>query len=114
MACFETGTIVRLGAREAITLPDIGGATLRVTRGTLWITQDRTARDTVLRTGDSWAVERDGATVVEAQERATFAIVAPRPARPIRVPARPGVGSRLVRGVAAWLSPPPGHRAPYF
>ncbi len=40
MACFEHGTIVELAAREVVTLPDVRSATLRVTRGTLWITQE--------------------------------------------------------------------------
>jgi hypothetical protein len=31
MACYETGTVITLPAREAITLPHVGGTTLRVT-----------------------------------------------------------------------------------
>jgi hypothetical protein len=62
-------------AREAITLQDVRGATLRVTRGTLWITQEDDPRDVVLRVGDNWQVERDGATVLEAQDDAMVWVI---------------------------------------
>ncbi|MGE5668570.1 MAG: DUF2917 domain-containing protein [Betaproteobacteria bacterium] len=114
MACFETGTVVRLGSREAITLSDIRGATLRVTRGTLWVTQDKNPQDIVLRTGDDWAVERGGDTVIEAHGGATFCIVAPHAAGPIRLPARRGSSSRLVGALAAWLQAPRRRTVPYF
>ena len=49
MTFFEPGTIVDLAERETLVLPDIAGATLRVNRGTLWITQEHDTRDVVLR-----------------------------------------------------------------
>lgn len=75
MACFEYGTIVDLGVRETLSLPNMRGATLRVTRGTVWITQQDDTRDIVLRAGDSWAVERNGLTIVEAQEDTSFCVM---------------------------------------
>ncbi|MDE2208421.1 MAG: DUF2917 domain-containing protein [Betaproteobacteria bacterium] len=87
MARFETGTVVCLASREAVTLADIRGATLRVTRGTLWLTQQRDRRDIVLQVGDRWAVEHDGDTVVEALGDTCFSMVAPHAAAPIRLPA---------------------------
>ena len=66
MACFESGTVVSLDAREAVTLPGIRGATLRVTQGTLWLTQEGDPNDIVLRAGDNFVVESAGVTVVEA------------------------------------------------
>ncbi len=57
MACFESGTVISLWHREAITLPDVRGATLRVTQGTLWLTQEHERHDIVLRPGDNWVVE---------------------------------------------------------
>jgi hypothetical protein len=75
MACFESGTFIQMPAREAITLQDVRGATLRVTRGTLWITQEDDPRDVVLRVGDNWQVERDGATVLEAQDDAMVWVI---------------------------------------
>ena len=78
MACFEYGTIVELGARETLTLPDARSATLRVTRGTVWITQEGDPQDVVLRAGDGWVVERNGLTVVEAQGDVALCIVGRR------------------------------------
>jgi Protein of unknown function (DUF2917) len=88
MACFENGTIVDLATRESVSLPDVRGTTLRETHGTLWITQENDTQDVVLRTGDTWVVEMDGLTILEAQEATTFCVlgrrletwVAPRPA----------------------------------
>ena len=112
MACFETGTVVSLAPREAITLPDIRGATLRVTQGTLWLTQERDPNDVVLRTGDNFVVESDGATVVEAQGAALFCIVG-RHAEALRVHTRATRNSALWSTLARLLLPPPGHQAPY-
>ena len=75
MACFEAGTIIELSAREAVTLNDVRGSTLRVTRGTLWLTQEDDTNDVILRPGDNWVVERQGATVVEAQEDVVLCVV---------------------------------------
>ncbi|MBS0326480.1 MAG: DUF2917 domain-containing protein [Proteobacteria bacterium] len=99
MSCFETGTVVSLEPHEAVTLPDVRGATLRVTRGTLWVTQDGSRHDVVLRGGDSWVVERDGATVVEAQNDALFC-VAGTPALDYRDAV---AGHRARRGIGATL-----------
>ncbi|MGE5088525.1 MAG: DUF2917 domain-containing protein [Candidatus Levyibacteriota bacterium] len=117
MAFFETGTVVRLAPREAITLPDTRGATLRVTRGTLWITQERRRDDVVLRAGDDWVVECAGDTVVEAQGEATFSITGARHLAPIGAPAggpaNPGAVSRVLDRVVRWLDAPPQRSLPY-
>jgi len=78
MACFEHGTTVKLATRETVTLPDAAGAVLRLRRGTVWITQEGDPQDVVLRDGDTWAVERDGLTVVEAQDDVNLYIVGRR------------------------------------
>jgi hypothetical protein len=72
MACFKQGTIIDLAARESVTLPNVRGTTLRITRGSLWITQENDTQDIVLRAGDTWVVEKNGLTIVEAQESTTF------------------------------------------
>jgi hypothetical protein len=110
MACFETGTVVSLDSREAVTLPGIRGATLRVTQGTLWLTQEGDPHDVVLRTGDNFVVESDGATVVEAQDAALFCIVG---RQALQVPARATRKSALWTALAGLLTPPPRHHAPY-
>jgi len=75
MACFESSTVIDMEPREAITLHNVRGATLRVTRGTLWLTQENDRNDVVLRTGDNWVVERDGATVMEAQDETVVCVI---------------------------------------
>jgi hypothetical protein len=75
MACFNHATIVDLTAREMLQLPDVRGTTLRVTRGILWITQQDDTQDIVLRPGDNWVVERNGITLIEAQNDATFCAI---------------------------------------
>ena len=112
MACFEPGTVVTLAPREAITLPDVRGATLRVTQGTLWLTEERDRHDIVLRPGDNWLVESNGSTVVEAQDAAVFCIVG-RQGAALRLPASPHAPTGILTTLAAWLSPPPRHHAPY-
>jgi hypothetical protein len=75
MACMKQGTIIDLAARETVPLTDMRGVTLRVTRGTLWVTQEHDTQDIVLRPGDNWAIERNGTTLVQAQQDATFCVL---------------------------------------
>lgn len=112
MACFESGTVVSLASREAITLPNVKGATLRVTQGTLWLTQENDRKDVVLRSGDNWVVESDGDTVVEAQENVMLCIVG-RSGAQLRLPAATRRSARLWSALATLLEPPPHHQAPY-
>jgi hypothetical protein len=72
MACFKDGTIIDLAARESMSLPNLRGTTLRIMRGSVWITQENDTHDIVLRAGDTWVVEKDGLTILEAQESTTF------------------------------------------
>jgi len=106
MACYETGTVISLPAREAITLPHVGGATLRVTKGVLWLTEEDDRHDVVLRQGDNWLVESDGATVVEAQNDAVFCVVGGK-AGGLELPARIAPKSGILASVAAFLAMPP-------
>ncbi len=75
MACPGYDDVLELPDGALAELREARGATLRVTRGTLWVTQDQDPRDIVLRTGDVWTVERDGLTLAEAQGNATFCVV---------------------------------------
>ncbi len=65
-------TNVDLASRQSLALANIGGTALAVTRGTLWVTQENDTEDVVLRSGDVWMVERDGLTIIEAQNDASF------------------------------------------
>jgi hypothetical protein len=117
MSCFEYGTIVELGARETMALPDARSATLRVTRGTVWITQEGDPQDVVLRTGDTWVVERDGLTVLEAQGDVSLCVVGRRiealiAGRKQRSSART-VWSRTREVMAGFFASPPRGPVPY-
>ena len=116
MACFEHGTIIELAAREVVTLPDVRSATLRVTRGTLWITQEDDPQDVVLRTGDNWAVERNGLTVIEAQEDAIFCVTGRRlePLVGRRAASAPSAVTRMRDAAEAFFATPLRGAVPYF
>jgi len=112
MACYENGTVVTLAHREAITLPDVRGARLRVTQGTLWLTEEREHEDVVLRPGDHFVVKFDGNTVIEAQNDAEFCIVGRRGAA-VPLPARESRRRRFLDAVVAFLRTPPRRHVPY-
>ena len=113
MACFESGTIVSLANREAVALPDVRGATLRVAQGTVWLTEERQPHDVVLRPGDNWVVEHDGKTVVEAQNDAVFCIVGRRGV-PLKFHTTLRVESPgILATLASFFAAPPRH-LPYY
>jgi len=108
MACYESGTVISLAHREAITLPGMRGATLRVTQGTLWLTEERDRHDVVLRPGDNFVVESDGNTVVEAQNDAVFCVVGRKVvafAAAAQMPPRAGMRHRLAALAAQFAAP---------
>ena len=118
MACFEHGTIVELETRETLTLPDVRGATLRVARGTVWITQENDTQDIVLRAGDTWAVERNGLTILEAQSDVSLCVIGRRiesffGGRASITP-RPSPLRWARDAVAAFFASPSRYTAPYY
>ena len=69
MACSGYTKVWELTAGELIGLDGARGTTLRVTRGTLWVTLERDTRDVVLSAGDTFTIDRGGLTLIEAQDR---------------------------------------------
>ena len=67
--------LLNLAKGDLVELADARGTTLRVTRGTLWVTQERDRRDVVLGAGDTWTIERHGLTVGEAQGDAAIVVI---------------------------------------
>jgi hypothetical protein len=118
MPCFKHGTIIDLAARESVSLPDMRGTTLRITRGSVWITQESDTKDIVLHAGDNWVVEKNGLTILEAQEDTTFCAlgrrldtwVLPRPATH-RVPSR--CATRVRDAIASFFTSPTRNPVPY-
>ena len=67
--------LLNLVSGDLLELADARGTTLRVTSGTLWVTQERDRRDYVLRGGDTWTVKQHGRTVGEARGDATVVVI---------------------------------------
>ncbi len=65
---------IDLPAERHLTLDNARGTPLHVTRGTLWITQERSYDDVILQEGDHWVVERAGRTVIQAQSDASVCL----------------------------------------
>jgi hypothetical protein len=75
--CERLAKSLDLSRGELLALDDARGTTLRVSRGTVWVTQEKELRDVVLTAGDTWAVERDGLTLVEAHGATALDVVGP-------------------------------------
>jgi hypothetical protein len=98
MKCDGYEKVWNLDRGELVQLDGARGTALRVTRGMLWITLENDLRDVVLAPGDTFTVDRDGLTLIEAQERSTVCLMALH-AVDVHRGARPNLATR----VAAWL-----------
>jgi hypothetical protein len=76
MACDGYTKVWDLTPRELVLLDGARGTTLRVTRGRVWLTQERDHADVILTAGEAFTIERGGRTIVEAQEAATVCVLA--------------------------------------
>lgn len=114
MRCFESGTVVSLAPREVVTLPNARGTVVRVVQGTLWVTQHGSAQDVVLRGGDNWVVERNGATVVEAQNDAVFCVAGKAGTEFQRTVAGARIRARVGAALKRWLHATRRAPVPYF
>jgi hypothetical protein len=75
MLCNGYDKVLELSHGDLAELIDARGSTVRVTKGTIWMTQEQDTQDVVLRAGDVWTVERQGLTLLEAQGDALVCIV---------------------------------------
>ena len=105
MICDGYDKVFDLENGDMIELTDARGTTLRVTKGTLWVTQERDRNDIVLRTGDVWTVERAGLTVAEAQGIARICVVGPAAARTRSRTERRPVARPWLRRLSDFLHP---------
>jgi len=76
MLCAGYTKVWDLSSGELVRLDGARGTTLRVTRGTLWITLENDTRDIVLTAGDSYTIDRGGLTLIEAQDAAAVCVMA--------------------------------------
>jgi hypothetical protein len=70
-------TAVKLAEHNTISIVDGKGARIAVTEGSVWITQDHDPRDVMLTAGESFVLDRNGKTIVEALRDAEVALDAP-------------------------------------
>jgi len=114
MVCDGYTKVWDLAADELVKLDGARGTTLRVTRGTLWITLEDDTRDVVLKAGDVFTIDRGGLTLVEAQGRATVCVMG-RPIDEVHVltrqPARQSQIGPWLRSFGAMRA---GRFVPYF
>jgi hypothetical protein len=102
MVCDGYTKVWDLAPDELVKLDGARGTTLRVTRGTLWITLEDDTRDVVLRAGDVFTIDRGGLTLVEAQGPATVCVMG-RPIDEVHVHAGQPAPSTRARNWAASL-----------
>lgn len=74
---FPASRIV-LAEDQFLKLEGAVGARISSRRGSVWITQDGDIRDIVLERGDTFVIEREGPSIVQALEPAELAIVEPK------------------------------------
>ena len=100
MACNGYEKVWDMSPGELMQLDGARGTTLRVTRGVLWITLQDDTRDVIVAAGDAFTIDRDGLTLVEAQDAATVCVMGLNAIDVRRGPGRP----RLAARIATWLS----------
>ena len=101
MNCNGYTRIWDLAPGEIVKLDGARGTMLRVTRGVLWITLEDDSRDVVLAAGDTFTIDREGLTLVEAQDATSVCVLA-RHADEARGRAnRPSIKDRAAKWLAA-------------
>jgi hypothetical protein len=63
-----------LKRNQVVTVRDGSGNSIVCDSGTVWVTQDGDPRDIILRAGDSFTLDRNGAALVQAFEPGTISI----------------------------------------
>lgn len=115
MVCAGYTKVWELAPGELVRMDGAYGTTLRVTRGTLWITMERDIRDILLTAGDSFTIDRGGRTVVEAQGHATVCVLAHHLEEVHKRGPRASTGQRLQQWLRSVLAAGMGRRwVPYL
>lgn len=84
----------RLGAHDVVSVQRAATAAITVLTGSVWVTQEGSARDHVLLRGQTLRIDGDAPLVVAALAPAQVSISGPREPR--------GIARRWGRWVAAW------------
>lgn len=77
MSAADHGLGVRLARGAVMPMRNAAGTAVTAHAGVLWITEENSARDVLLRAGESFHFRRSGLTLVEAWTEAalTFSVV---------------------------------------
>ncbi len=78
-----------LAGRSTLQLDDAEGTVIAVESGCLWVTMENDTRDVILAPGMRFEVDRDGRTIVAAEEDSRFGLLEPCDG---------------AEGVAAWMA----------
>jgi hypothetical protein len=114
MLCTGYTKVWELAPNELVRLPQARGTTLRVTRGTLWITLQDDTRDIVLEAGDSYVIDRGGLTLIEAQQASTVCVRG-HVDESRHLEPQPSFARRIVARIASRLAPDDmGSYSPYY
>jgi len=73
----NTTVVIELDSGRLLPLRDSRGVRVQCLEGALWLTQEDDGNDIVLLPGDSYDVERNGATLVQAVNRSRIAVDTP-------------------------------------
>lgn len=82
---------IALDARRAMALHDAEGAEVKVLGGHVWLTMDGDKRDIFVLGGDTYTIERNGLTLINAVEPSVVHVEAPQP--------QPAAWKRFLRAV---------------
>jgi len=114
MNCNGYTRIWDLAPGEVVKLDGARGTMLHVTRGVLWITLEDDPRDVVVAAGDAFTIDREGLTLVEAQEATSVCVLA-RHADEVRGRAnRPSIEDRAATWLAAAGAKKSRRPVPYY
>jgi hypothetical protein len=104
------GPALMLDQWQRLALTDATGAVAEVKSGSLWITMEDDSRDIFLRPGDAWRIDRDGLTLVQAEEPSTVVLTE-------AIPRRRAVTAWMraaARAIGHWLGAYAGKWVPYY
>lgn len=103
-------TRVSLAGDESMQITDAVGAEVLVCRGRVWLTQYGDSRDIILRTGQSYVLERPLGVVTSAGRGEAQVILRGAPLAPR--PARSWLGRLLARAGTVWQADTAARQAP--
>ena len=104
------GSSLVLDRLQRLALLDAAGTVAQVKSGRLWITLEHDRRDIFLEPGETWVIDRDGLTLVQAEEP-TMVVLQEPTARHSTVA---DLWHRCKGAIAQWFARHARRSAPYY